>query len=281
MLTRSYLFVPGISDKLMNKAENLSADLIIYDLEDAVSLEQKEDARNTVINALNKTEKSIIVRINSIDTPFFVEDILALSQVQSDSLEGIMLPKANNDSDVTMLSRLLDATKVPQSVKIIPLIETAQGVQNAPEIASASERVHKLAFGSIDFSLDIGATLTKSGTEILFARSQIVLASRVANIEPPIDTVYGDFKDLNGLAQETKMIKNLGFGGKLAIHPSQVDIINQEFLPSNEEILEAKIIDVVNSEGTAVFQLNGKMIDEPVIQKAIRIHQQAKQLELN
>lgn len=282
MLTRSFLFVPGINEKLISKAEELSADIIIYDLEDAVSLEQKAEARELIANALKNTAKSVVVRINSIDTPFFINDVLAIIADKTNSLKGIMLPKANNEADVIMLDRLLGAANIDQSVEIIPLLETAQGVQNASEIALSSSRVKRLAFGSVDFSLDINAKLTKEGTEILFARSKIVLASRAANIEQPIDTVFIDFKDHDGMLNETKMVKDLGFGSKFAIHPSQINAINQTFLPTNEEIIEAnEIMDIVNRNGTAVFQLHGKMVDEPIIKKAKQIQAQANLLKLS
>lgn len=272
MLLRSLLFVPGNNEKLIAKAENLSADIIIYDLEDAVSLEEKETARNLVKQALTNTSKSIFVRINAIGTDYFEEDVHAITQVKTSALKGIVLPKSNRSADVETLEILLHKLEAPQSIKIIPLLESALGVHNAVEIGGTFERVQRLAFGSVDFALDIQATLTKEGTELLYARSQIVMASRVQNLQPPIDTVFIDFKDTDGLLSESQMVKNLGFGSKLAIHPDQIEIINETFSPSQEEIEEAKrIMEIVKNNGTAVFQLDGKMIDEPIIKKAERI----------
>ncbi|MCG3088225.1 HpcH/HpaI aldolase/citrate lyase family protein [Sporosarcina cyprini] len=281
MIIRSLLFVPGNNEKVIAKAEQLPADVIIYDLEDAVAPEQKAEARARVCKALAASRKSVVVRINSMETPYFVEDVRAIAELSTDALKGIMLPKSNRGSDVIMLERMLDSLDVLESVEIIPLLESASGVYHSFEIADSSKRVKRLAFGSVDFALDIGATLTKEGTELLFARSQLVVASRVAGLEQPIDTVYVDFKDSEGLVKEAAMVKGLGFGGKLAIHPSQLEGINRTFQSSEAEIQEAEeIMAHVREYGASVFQLNGKMVDEPIIQRAKRVLELAGKLNL-
>lgn len=280
MLIRSLLFVPGNNERVITKAEQLPADIVIYDLEDAVSHDQKADARERVCNALSATAKSVIVRVNSMETSYFLDDILAISSVKADTLKAVMLPKTNCSADVVALDKLLTSLDVPTSIEILPLLETALGVKNAFDIGCSSDRVKRLAFGSVDFGLDIGATLTEEGTELLFARSQIVLASRAAELEKPIDTVFVDFRDTEGLEKETVRVKGLGFGGKLAIHPSQVDSINTIFQPTKQEKEEAaEIVAYVEEHGEAVFQLKGKMVDEPIIKRAIQIRQITEMLE--
>lgn len=280
MLIRSLLFVPGNNEKVIAKAEKLSADSIIYDLEDAVALEQKADARERVCNALSTTTKSVIVRVNSMETSNFLEDIQAIASVKADTFTAIMLPKTNCGADVMALDQLMTSLDIPKSVEILPLLETALGVQNAFDIGCSSVRVKRLAFGSVDFGLDIGATLTAEGTELLYARSQIVLASRTAKLEKPIDTVFVDFRDTTGLEKEAVSVKGLGFGGKLAIHPSQLDTINTIFQPTQQEKEEAaEIVAYVEEHGGAVFQLHGKMIDEPIIKRARQICQTVEMLD--
>lgn len=279
MHIRSLLFVPGNSEKLIAKGEIVDADVIIYDLEDAVSLEDKKAARETVQQALANSKKSVFVRVNSIDTSYFADDVRAVVQTEAGSLKGIMLPKANRSVDVHTLDSMLNELDASDSVEIVPLLETAIGVHHAYEIAGSSNRVKRMAFGSVDFGLDIQATLTKEGTELLFARSQIVIASRAQNLQQPIDTVYIDFKDTEGLIEETRMAKGLGFGSKLAIHPAQLQGINDTFSPSEEEIKEAnRIMSIVNEQGSSVFQIDGKMVDEPIIKRARRIQDQAELL---
>lgn len=280
MLIRSLLFVPGNNEKVISKAEQLPADIIIYDLEDAVAPDQKADARERVCNALSATAKFVIVRVNSMETPYFIDDIQAVASVKADTLKAIMLPKTNRGADVIALDQLLTSLGVPTCVEILPLLETALGVQNAFDISCSSDRVKRLAFGSVDFGLDIGATLTDEGIELLYARSQIVLASRAAELEKPIDTVFVDFRNTEGLEKEAVSVKGLGFGGKLAIHPLQVDSINTIFQPTQQEKEEAaEIVAYVEEHGGAVFQLNGKMVDEPIIKRARQICQIAEMLD--
>ncbi|MFJ8066616.1 aldolase/citrate lyase family protein [Psychrobacillus sp. NPDC096426] len=146
------------------------------------------------------------------------------------------------------------------------------GVHNAFNIASSSKRIRSLAFGSIDFTLDIKGELTTNGLELLFARSQLVIASRAARIESPIDTVFSDFKDTEGLTRETKLIKELGFQGKLVIHPSQISIVNDVFRPTQTEVEKAHQIvtayETYKKVGKGVFEQDGKMVDLPVVEQA-------------
>lgn len=300
-LLRSWMFVPGNHERRIEKARELQSDVVIYDLEDAVPLAEKDRARNMVRQVI-ATQGNLVsthanqasaqrnqlffVRINDASTPYFMED---LSQVVQLRLSGVILPKAANKEQIQLVDRLLSHFEKERSlqegsIQIVPLIETAQGVYNAYEIAGASKRVKRLAFGSVDYTLDIGARLTKAGTEILYARSQLVVASRAAEIEPPIDAVFMDIKDADGLRQDARFARQLGFQGKLVIHPEQVAVVNQEFAPSTEEVEEAKQIlsafDEALASGSAAIQVNGKLVDYPVAERAKRIVEQARALGL-
>ncbi|MGG1558608.1 HpcH/HpaI aldolase/citrate lyase family protein [Geobacillus thermoleovorans] len=282
-LSRTWMFVPGSQERRLQKVKDLPADVLIYDLEDAVAASEKEKARKMVRQALRENaEKVNFVRINDPSTPYFLAD---LQEIVAEGLAGIILPKAAKKEDVILVDRLLgqleEGKNLPRgSIRIVPLIESALGLQHAYEIATASDRVIRLAFGSVDFTLDIGAKLTKEGTELLYARSQLVVASRAAGIEGPIDAVYIHIRDLEGLQQETRFAKQLGFQGKMVIHPEQIPIVNKIFMPTAEEVEEAKAIVDAFAEavaaGSGAIQWNGKMIDYPVAERAKRIVAQAE-----
>jgi len=277
-MLRSWLFCPGNEERKILKALDLNADAIILDLEDAVALNRKMEARQTIKNVLSKTSKSknIFVRINSLDN---FESFLDIYEMITDNLKGIMLPKAENDSQVKILSWAIDCLENCRNmelgfIEVIPLIETALGVLNVFNIASAGSRVKRLAFGAMDYTLDIGVEYSGTGQELFFARNQIVLASRVAKLEKPIDTVFPDIKDVDGLKKEILEVKQLGFGGKLLIHPAQIDLTNINFSPTEKEIKWAKKVVQAFKEaeqrGIAAIQVEGSFIDPPVVERAKR-----------
>ncbi|NRF94372.1 CoA ester lyase [Paenibacillus frigoriresistens] len=285
MLFRSWMFVPGNNERRIEKLKDLNADVVIYDLEDAVSLNEKEKAREMVRYALNQYENRIsFVRVNDLLSPFFADDLKA---VVTEGLYGIMLPKASKAKDIleadTQITELEQKNGLAAgSIEIVPLIENAQGVYLAYDIAISSDRVRRLAFGSVDYTLDIHAELSKEGTEILFARSQLVVHSKAAGKESPVDAVYIHIKDQDGLLRDAKLAKQLGFQGKLVVHPDQIAVVNGVFSPSQEEIVEAQAIvtafDEALRSGMAAIQVGGKMIDYPVAARARKILEKAKQL---
>lgn len=284
MLARSWLFVPCNSERRLKKAESLDADIIIYDLEDAVALEEKEKARMACVKALADSDKNVVVRVNSMDTPYFNEDVRALFQNRFPALKGIMLPKAADAEQIKEMESLMERyeqqTGAKGELEIIPLIESALGLHNSFEIAKASTRIRRLAFGAVDYALDVNVKISNDGKELLYARSQLVNSSRAAGIGSPVDTVYVDFNNKEGMAAESKKAHHIGFGGKLVIHPGQIAIVNAEFSPSQQEIQEsAEILEAVERMGGSAFQLNGKMVDEPIIKKARKITEAAKLLE--
>jgi citrate lyase subunit beta / citryl-CoA lyase len=278
---RSWMFVPGSDSQKIEKVQHLPVDVVIYDLEDAVALTKKESARINVREALqNNLPKYNVVRVNGVNTPYFKDD---LEEIVSHGLKAIMLPKSETKEQILLLERILhqaeEEYEIMQPIEIVPLIESANGVCGAAEIAAASSRVKCLAFGSIDYALDIEAELTEEGFELLYARSHLVNVSRAAGIEQPIDAVYPDIHNLDGLQKETKFVKKLGFQGKLVIHPKQVDVINEVFMPSKEEIESAQLIMSTYKQsiqaGLGAIQVNGKMVDAPVIERAKKTLQKA------
>ncbi|MGY0691497.1 HpcH/HpaI aldolase/citrate lyase family protein [Virgibacillus sp. FSP13] len=276
MLNRSLLFVPADKEKMLLKINQLQADVILIDLEDAVAIGDKAIGRDLIRRHIDQWRKPVFIRVNSIETDEFQEDMDLLKRVSNaESLKGVMLPKASSENDIKTLSRYLK-TAERQSDKaadlyIIPLIESALGVKRAYEIATADQRITRLAFGGVDFTNDIGAEVTIEEKELLYARSEIILSSRCAHIGQPIDTVYTDFKNIDGFSNNCAFAKSLGFGGKLLIHPAQIEIANTTFAPTAEEVDFAKKIISQSTAEKGSFQLDGKMIDKPIIEKAQRI----------
>jgi len=275
---RSRLYLPGNNPYLFQGISYYSADGIILDLEDAVPPEEKDTARMLVSYALKnldfgKSEK--MVRINPLDI-CGAEDIEAVIQNKPDIL---LIPKCESEYDVKKTVEQIEKFEKKYSinshyVKIIPIIESAKGVNNAEDIALASDRIAALAFGAEDYTASLGVSKTKSEKELLYAKQVIVNAAKGAGIQAS-DTVYADIDDIEGLKTSTENSKMLGFDGRGAIHPSQIEIIHSVFNPDKKEIDKAKqIIDAFDNakkEGLGVIKLNGKMIDMPVVLRAMRI----------
>ncbi|MBM7599462.1 citrate lyase subunit beta/citryl-CoA lyase [Virgibacillus halotolerans] len=273
---RSWLFVPGSNKRALERSLTLEADMIIYDLEDAISINEKQKARTLVKDILERSKKVNYVRINRLSTLAY-EDV---EEIVQKGIAGVVLPKAETREDILVLDHQLSHWEqkrhIPAgSVRIVPLIESALGLYHSVEIAQASPRVNQLMFGAVDFTLDINTQMSESGEEIIYARSQLVIASRVAGIEAPIDTVYTDIHNSEGLLADTQLAKQLGFQGKLIIHPGQISDVNRVFTPDEKEIEEAQGILNANEQaerdGLGAFQLNGKMIDFPVVERARKI----------
>lgn len=273
---RSYLFVPGNNLSIVKKAVSSSADCIILDLEDAVAHSEKEKARETVEEALLKfgKEKTMFVRINDIETSYWKKDVRCAVE---NGAKGIIVPKAESEFGIKVACDEVKSyfENAKNEFCVVPLIETAKGVQFAYEISSADKMIQRLAFGSIDFSLDIDCELTPSGLELLFARSQIVIASKAAGIAPPIDAVFPNLKDEQGLEKEARFARQVGFKSKLAIHPKQLAAIHAVFSPSEKEIAEAQEIveafEAAEKEGVASITVNNTLVDYPVYKKAVNL----------
>jgi len=274
---RSWLFVPGSQDKHLKKVKELKADVIIFDLEDSVIKSKKDEARVKVSDAIKKMRTNVkFVRVNGVHTEFFIND---LEELVRPGLTGIVLPKVNKRDDMIIADYMLDQIEMkyllePKSLTIVPIIESAQALHNAYDIATSCSRVKCLAFGAEDLMFDMNIK-SSNGIETLYARSKMIEVSKASSIDPPIDQIYPNFSDMEGLKVEAEKGRNLGFQGKLLIHPNQVATINKVFTPTNEEIKEAK--EVIEKyyqaidEGFGVSKVNGKMIDAPIVEKAKRI----------
>ncbi|MEM7534563.1 MAG: CoA ester lyase [Chloroflexota bacterium] len=283
-LRRSIIFMPGDSMRKISKAAQMDVDGIIMDLEDGTALGQKEAARQTISEALNTLDfgcSERFVRLNELGSDFFEADFAGTIDAKPD---GYVLPKTNEASQIVQLCARLSAAEKAQgrteySILIMPVIETALGVMNLREIAQASPRVTALLFGAEDLANDIGAMRTPSSHEVAYARSAVVIAAAAYGLHA-LDMVYFDLVDLEGFEEECVIGRQLGYDGKMAIHPKQVPIINRVFSPSAEEVAQAqKIVDAYQAQvdqGVGAFNLDGRMVDMPVVRKAEDILAQAR-----
>ncbi|WP_050032024.1 HpcH/HpaI aldolase/citrate lyase family protein [Halorubrum halophilum] len=283
MARRSLLFSPGDRPELMRKAAATDADVLCFDLEDAVAPDRKVEARESVRAVLAEPDfdpdAEVCVRFTATE-PAADLDALVGERSETDShadlrLDAVMLPKVEGADRVDRVASLCADRGLDPAV--FALVETAAGILSAESIAAAPA-TDALVFGAEDLAADLGATRTDEGTEVLYAREHVVLAAGAADIDA-IDTVYTDFSDADGLREETEFALTLGYDGKLAIHPSQVDPINAAFTPDPEEIEWAERVldarDDADREGRAVFQVDGEMIDAPLIAQAERIAERA------
>ena len=275
-MRRSMLFLPGNNPNMLINGNCLGADAIIFDLEDAVSPAEKDAARILVRNTLRYmdfTGCETIVRINSIDTPYWQKD---LDTVIPWKPNMILLPKTASAADaqaadayITKLEQQLGME--PNTVALMPLIETALGVENAFAIATATQRVRALFLGAEDLTADLQCKRTKEGKEIFYARTRLVMAARAAGIEV-YDTPFTDVNDDIGIREDAIFAKGLGFSGKASISPRHVEVINEVFSPTQAEIDYAyEVIDAIHlakKQGKGAISLRGKMIDAPIVNRA-------------
>ncbi|WP_277555465.1 HpcH/HpaI aldolase/citrate lyase family protein [Halobaculum limi] len=276
MTRRSVLFSPGDRPELMRKAPATGADTVVFDLEDAVAPGRKEEARAAVYDVLSDPEfdpdAEVCIRVTGTET---YRDLEVIADDDAAGFDAVMLPKAESSDAVAHLDKQL--REHDRRVPVIALVETARGVLHAEEIADAGPTA-AVAFGAEDLSADVGATRTDEGTEVLYAREKAVTAAAAADVDA-IDTVYTDFSDGEGLREETQFAAGLGYDGKMAIHPSQVPIINEAFTPNADEIAWARRVlaarDDAADDDRGVFQVDGEMIDAPLIAQAERVREYA------
>lgn len=272
-LRRSRLYLPGNEPKFFTNAGLHKPDGIILDLEDSVTPAEKDAARVLVRNALRSVDFygcERMVRINQL--PMGLED---LKFIIPHNVNVILLPKCESAAQVieTVLEiiRIKVEHKIKNEVYVMPIIESAKGIINAYEIASASPNVCALAIGLEDYTADIGTQRTSGGRESFFARSMIVNAAKAAGVQA-IDTVFSDINDMEGLKQSVIEAKSLGFEGKGCIHPRQVQVVHEAFAPATEEIDKAKKIvlafEEAEKKGLGVVSLGSKMIDAPIVKRA-------------
>lgn len=283
-LRRTMLFIPGNNPGMLQNGGVFGADSVILDVEDAVAPGEKDAARLLVSYALRNVDygcSETVVRINTLDT-FGKEDIRAIVPCQPDLL---LVPKVETAADIKEVVSLVATAEKPgqKKVNLIALLETPRGIAEAFSIAQADERVVALALGAEDYTAALGANRTKQGTEIFTARTMIINAAAAAGVQS-IDTPYTDANDEQGLLEDSQTAKHLGFKGKLAINPRQINVIHEVFNPTMHEIEWAErvieAIRIAESEGAGVASLNGKMVDAPVVNRAERILYLAKLLGL-
>lgn len=277
-MIRSFLFSPATNARRVAKAIDGPADAVIVDLEDAVAIEEKPAAREAVVALLKQPRpKPIYVRVNGLGTAFAFDDLQAMGAACPD---GIILPKVEAPSDLITADWMLGELEVRHghrrgAIDVIPIIETAKGIAAVGAIAGTTARVRRLAFGAVDLALDMDLDLSDEVGALNHPRFAIALASRVAGLEGPLDTAFIAIQDLEGLRISTLNAKKMGYTGKSCIHPSQVEVVNDVFTPSAQEIERARRIVAAFAEaesaGSAAFKLDGVMIDYPVVDKARRL----------
>ncbi len=278
-LRRSLLYVPGNMPSMLQNVPLFTCDAVIIDLEDAVPLNEKDAARILVkrfLESHTRRNKEILVRINPLDTKWAYHDLKAVLPFLPD---GIRLPKADTPEIVEHLDTMLTEFEEELGLeigrfRILPSIESAQGVINANDIARTSKRVFGLGFGAEDYTASMEIERTKGGEELFNARMTILWAAKAAGIQA-IDTIFADLNDMEGLRRETELAKKLGYTGKCMVNPRQIDVIHDVFAPKQEEVDYAlQVIDAIKRArmmGTGVISLKGKMIDAPVVKRAARV----------
>ncbi len=283
-LRRTMMFVPGNNPAMVKDAGIFGADSIMFDLEDAVSLDEKDAARYLVYQALKTVDygdAELVVRINGLDTPFYQNDIKAMVKA---GIDVIRLPKVESVEMIQTLEKLvIEAEKQfgreIGSTQLMAAIESARGVVNANAIAMASTRMIGIALSAEDYTTDMKTHRYPDGQELSYARNVILHAARAAGIAA-FDTVFTDLNDEAGFYRETELIHQLGFDGKSLINPRQIDMVNKVYEPSQQEILNAQnviaAIEEARQKGSGVIAMNGQMVDRPVVLRAERVMRLAK-----
>lgn len=290
-LIRSWMFVPGHRQRMIDKALGLNADAIMLDIEDGVAPNEKDSARKNIAESLGREKApgtpSRYVRINAIGHARMNADLEA---VVRPGLEGLVCPKVDTPEEVRRVDAIL-TQREPQlamqtgTVKLLIAIESPKGLLNAPAIAASSPRISGLIFGAEDFGREIGLPTSREGEarDLIYARSAIVVAAAAAHVQA-VDGVWVDLNDSQGLLNFAKQARQLGFSGMSCIHPSQVDAINTTFSPTAEEINYArqvlKAFDEANARGDGSIAMGGQLIDRPIVERARRTIDMARALEI-
>ncbi|GMN82777.1 TPA: citrate (pro-3S)-lyase subunit beta [Streptococcus pyogenes] len=277
-LRRTMMFVPGANAAMLRDAPLFGADSIMFDLEDSVSLKEKDTSRALVHFALKTFDYSsveTVVRVNGLDSC----GALDIEAVVLAGVNVIRLPKTETAQDIIDVEAVIERVERENSIEVgrtrmMAAIESAEGVLNARDIAKASKRLIGIALGAEDYVTNMKTRRYPDGQELFFARSMILHAARAAGIAA-IDTVYSDVNNTEGFQNEVRMIKQLGFDGKSVINPRQIPLVNEIYTPTKKEIDHAKqviwAIREAESKGSGVISLNGKMVDKPIVERAERV----------
>jgi len=278
-IRRSILFVPADRPERIEKAATLSADVVVIELEDGVSPENKDFARREagrMIEQVDFGNKEVALRVNRISTLHGIEDMMAMAKwARKPNL--VLLPKVESAGEVRIYDDLISQMKA--ELEFMVLIESSRGILNAAKIVSASPRVSCLTLGIADLSAELGSRI--SWDTMFTHRASIILVCGLTGIIP-IDPPYLNIRDETGLLKECKKARDMGYTGKLCIHPSQLAPVNGAFTPSAEEVIRARrIVEAAETQGTGAIVLDGKMVDTPVIKSAQRIVEAAERLDLD
>ena len=281
---RALLYMPGDDMHKIHKATTLGVDCICMDIEDGVALNRKNEARATIVEALQSLEfgrSERLVRINPVGSGLEEDDLRAVLPGKPD---GFVIPKVSEADQVRWVSEKLDRAErelgLPEGqFVLLALIETARGVVNLKEIVTASPRLQGLIFGAEDLAGDIGAVRTREGWEIFYARSAVVTHAAAFGLQA-LDMVFMDLKDVEELSRESAEAARMAYTGKQAIHPNQIEPIQRAFTPSDETIRHAQRVVEASAQnqksGIGAFALDGKMIDAPVVRAAERVLERAR-----
>lgn len=282
-LRRTMMFVPGANAAMLRDAPLYGADSIMFDLEDSVSLKEKDTSRALVHFALKTfdyRQVETVVRVNGLDTV----GALDIEAVVLAGVDVIRLPKTETAQDIIDVEAVIERVERENGIevgrtKMMAAIESAEGVLNARDIAKASDRLIGIALGAEDYVTNMKTRRHPDGQELFFARSMILHAARAAGIAA-IDTVYSDVNNTEGFQNEVRAIKQLGFDGKSVINPRQIPLVNEIYAPTEKEIQNAKeviwAIREAESKGSGVISLKGKMVDKPIVERAERVIMLAK-----
>ncbi len=277
MPLRTMLFAPGDHARKVAKVFDVGADAVILDLEDAVAEAEKPATRSVVVEALKRPRRCYgYVRVNGMETHHCFGD---LKEVVGPWLDGVILPKAESADQIKtadwLITQLEREKNLPAgNIDLIPIIETAKGHRAICSIVSASRRLQRVAFGAGDYTLDLGIAWSLRETELESVRAACVMESRAAGIEPPIDTVFIHLNETQAFVASVERARDLGFQGKLCIHPDQVNAANAAFTPDKEAVAYARRVveafQAAEAAGSASIQVNGYFIDYPIYEKAKR-----------
>jgi len=268
MSSEAWLFVPGDSGRKIEKAFGTAAQAIILDLEDGVAPAAKRQARETVLTTLSqlsqetRAAKKIVLRCNAVSSLFFPEDLKLAGHLKVDTL---MVPKCEGARDIEAVLQVLP------EVTIVPLIESARGVVRLEEIVRAATCIRRVAFGAVDFALDLDVDWTREGDERRFAMGQLVLLSRALDLDAPLGAVFPVTDDREAFLSDVRMEKRFGFSGKMTIHPRQIEwLVEANQLTPEELAWSRQVVEAFEAAGTGAIQVDGRLVDLPVYRNARR-----------
>ena len=266
---RSFIFTPGLKPEMFPKAISSGADMVCIELEDGIAIKDKDEARKNTFKALEtlevKSGVELVVRVNCQRTKFGLMDLEAVVSSKT-NVKAIMLPKVKTPDEITFIDDMLTDCGLDTDLHVI--METNEALESIYDIAHASKRIVALYFGGVDMAAEL--RVPNEYKNLIYARSRLVHAGASAGVDV-IDVPYLDLEDMDGMKKEAELVRDLGFTGKGSIHPKQINMLNEIFTPSKEEIIKAKkIVDQFNESDTGLVVIDGKLIEKPVLREMQR-----------